>query len=103
MNAAVVSARQDWAEGYRQFEEAVRRPGRHETLHRQLDLVLEGVRRRVGGAFTLDELAEVYAGSEDWIRAAFEERGDPGWVSSLVMVGDAAFHLTARAALDHVP
>jgi hypothetical protein len=58
----------------------------------------------VGGTFTLAQLARAYAGSERWAREAVSERAPaPGWPRTLALVGDAAFHLYARAAVDYEP
>lgn len=103
MTATVDSARHDWAEGYRRFGELERRAGGADTLRRGLDLVLDGLRRRLGGAFSLAELAETYADAERWVRAAFEEHLPPGWAADLTTVEDAAFHLFSRSARDYAP
>lgn len=101
---AVEGARSDWAQGYRRFLDESRDPVSAERLHRQLDVVTEELRRRVGQTFTLAELAIAYSGSERWSRAAVEERAPtPGWPRTLALVGDAAFHLYSRGALDYEP
>ena len=64
----------------------------------------EELRRRVGGTYTLAQLAQAYAASEKWAREAVEERaGSPGWVRTLALVSDAAFHVYARGAVDYRP
>ena len=63
----VASARLQWAEGRGRFVAAVRDAARADTLYRQRDAVLEELHRRVGGVFTLAELAEVYDGAERWL------------------------------------
>lgn len=100
----VESARRDWADGYQRFLEASRRPGAAERLHVQLDVLTGEIRRRVGGTFTLAELADEYAASESWVRHAIDERA-PSPRSSLTIADstDAAFHLYSRGAVDYAP
>lgn len=103
MQIELESARRDWQEGYRRLlassDDAAR-----ERLLRQVDVVTEELRRRLGSRFTLAELAAVYPSSETWLRAAVEERAaSPGWPRTIALVGDAAFHLYARGAIDFEP
>jgi len=104
VTANVAGARSDWEQGYLRFEEAARDPVARERLHAQLAVVTAELRRRVGGSFKLEELAEVYADSERWARAAVADHAaSPGWSRTLSLVGDAAFHLYARGAVDFTP
>ncbi len=104
MSTDLESARRDWEDGYRRLAVATRDPAAAERLHRQVDVVTDELRRRVGGTYTLAELARVYAGSDSWARHAVEERAAaPGWARTLSIVGDAAFHIYARGALDYEP
>jgi hypothetical protein len=104
MTADLDSARRDWEDGSRRLTAEAADPRRHELLHRQVDNVTEELRRRIGGTFTLAELASVYAGSERWARVAVAERAPaPGWPRTLALVVDAAFHLYARGAADYRP
>ena len=49
-------------------------------------------------------LADAYSGSDAWARQAVEEHAAlPGWARSVSMVGDAAFHIYARGAVDYSP
>ncbi len=62
------------------------------------------LRRRVGGVFTLRELASAYARSDEWSRAVVSEHAPaPGWPRTLSLVEAAAFHLYARGAQDYQP
>ncbi len=75
-----------------------------ERLQAQVDAVIDELRRRVGGTFTLAELTRAYAGAEVWSRAAVAERAPvPGWPRTLSIVEAAAFHLYARGASDYEP
>ena len=101
---SVEHARQQWEEGHRRLEAEVRDRGRAELLYAQLDAVMGELRRRVGETFTLAQLADAYARSEDWAREAVAERAaTPGWARTLALVNDAAFHVYARGATDYRP
>ncbi len=100
----VDGTRAEWEQGYRRFLEEARKPRRTDTLHVQLELVSGALRKRVGGQFTLQELADAYTDSERWARAALEDRiPSRDWAPTLTLVGDAAFHLYSRGAVDYVP
>ena len=101
----VEAARREWAEGHRRFvQEAASDPARAETLHRQLDVVSDELRRRVGGTFTLAELADAYGEAERWLLTVVGERApSKGWAQTASLAGDAAFHGYSRAAQDYEP
>ena len=100
----VDSARREWEEGYRRLLSEAVDPAARERLFRQVEVVTEELRKRLGGRFTLAELTATYAGSDVWAREAVEARAAaPGWARTLVFVGDAAFHLYARGAIDYEP
>lgn len=102
--AEVESARREWAEGYRRLHEEARRQPQPERLLAQVDAVTAELRRRVGGAFTLRELATAYARAEEWSRVAVAEHAPaPGWPGTLSLVEAAAFHQYARGAQDYEP
>ena len=84
--------------GTRRFLAAAREPGQADALHRQRDAVLEELRRRVGGVYTLAELVEAYDGAERWLqrgrrRARAARRG---WARTVALVSDAAFYDYSR-------
>ncbi len=102
--AEVESARREWEEGHRRLHEHARDEDQPERLLAQVDAVLAELRRRVGGTFTLSELAAAYAGAERWSRAAVaEEAPAPGWPRTHSLVEAAAFHEYARGAQDYEP
>jgi hypothetical protein len=102
--AEVESARRDWEEGHRRLLEQAGDSRAREQLLAQVDAVGAELRRRVGGTFTLRELAEAYAGAEEWSRGVVaEEAPAPGWPRTLSLVEAAAFHLYARGAQDYRP
>ncbi len=104
VGTSVESARGDWEQGYRRFLEDARNPSASEQLHRQLDVVGDELRRRVGGRFSLAELVAAYETSEAWARVAISELAPArGWERDLAVVSDAAFHLYSRGAVDFTP
>jgi hypothetical protein len=105
VEGTVKLARQHWAEGYRRLLRAKEpEPGLYARLLEQVEVVTEGLRRRIGKSFTLVELAAVYARADRWAYDAVEERGGAaGWMSSASTAVDAAFHLYARGARDYRP
>jgi hypothetical protein len=104
MRSDLDGVRRDWEDGQRRLELASRDDGQAERLRHQFEVVSAELRRRVGGTFTLATLAAAYAGSDSWTRQAIEEHAaTPGWARSVAMVGDAAFHVYARGAVDYTP
>jgi hypothetical protein len=104
VSSNVQLARQHWEQGRRRFDELAREPRRRATLHAELELLVDELRRRVGSTFTLAELATAYDESERWAYDALAERfEDPSWTTSLTAALDAAFHVYARGARDYAP
>ena len=102
--AEVESARRVWEDGYRRLLDVARAEPSGERLHAQVDAVLAELRRRLGGAFTLGELASTYLAAERWSRDAVAEHAPaPGWPRTHALVEAAAFHVYARGAQDYVP
>ena len=102
--AAIESARREWADGYRRLLEESRERGSRERLNAQVEAVTHELRRRVGGVFTLAELADEYGRAEAWSRRVVEEQAPaPGWLRTLSVVEAAAFYLYARGAVDYRP
>jgi hypothetical protein len=111
----VESARQQWEEGVRRVDATARDEPRYRELADLVDTVVDELRRRVGQTFTLAELADAYAGADDWVRevvagdaAATSERGDAprrrrAGIADTALVQDAAFGLYARGATDYRP
>jgi hypothetical protein len=63
--------------------------------------VYEELRRRLGGAFTTDELAELYDGGTGWISdLAVAAAPDAPFAWDVRVVGDAAFGRYVRSAVD---
>jgi len=57
----------------------------------------------VGETFTLAQLADAYGEADRWSREALEERGPARSYRDAALVGDAAFYLYARGAIDYRP
>ena len=103
MSADLASARLEWEHAYRDLEETARDPALADRVRIQLDALLAELRRRVGGTFTMGELADEYAGADRWAQDVLAEQGVPGWPRTLTLVEGAAFHLYARGAVDYLP
>jgi hypothetical protein len=101
--AELESARLEWEHAYRNFAQVVRDPVLEQRVREQLDAVTTELRRRVGGTFTLRQLADEYAIADRWAREVLSEHGIPGWPRTLALVEGAAFHLYARGAVDYQP
>jgi hypothetical protein len=97
-------ARQQWEDGSRRIEELRADAHRYRTLLEQVDLVLGELRKRVGQTFTMSELADAYAGADDWARDAVD-LADPDAPPppDIPAVAGAAFHQYARGATDYRP
>jgi hypothetical protein len=97
-------ARQIWDDGNRRVEAARPDRPRHGRLLRHVDLVIGGLRRRIGQTFTLAELADAYDGADGWARELLDDaEPDDTPVSEPGTITDAAFHHYARGALDYHP
>ena len=79
-----------------------RRVGQTFTLA-QLELVTDELRRRVGETFTLEDLVGVYRDADRWSREVLDERGDADAHRHTALLGDAAFHVYSRGAVDYRP
>ncbi|NUT56568.1 MAG: hypothetical protein HOQ03_11395 [Thermoleophilia bacterium] len=102
--AEVESARREWEEGHRRLQDEARREHLPERLFAQVDAVSAELRRRVGGTFTLRELATAYGDAERWSRDAVAEQAPaPGWPRTHSLVEAAAFHEYSRGAQDYEP
>ena len=101
MSRSVELARQQWEKSY----EGVQTPsGIDRRVREQMETVTAELRRRVGGSFTLTELAATYEDSERWTLSAISEHCyRPGWIRTASSATDAAFHLYSRGARDYRP
>ena len=93
------SAREQWDEGMRRLDEAY--PEQVLTLERVTREIQSELRRRLGGVFTLDELAELYDEGTGWVTdLAVEIAPEEPFAWDARIVGDAAFGRYQRAATD---
>ena len=101
---ALALARHEWAEGGRRLEAERGDAARYRRLVEQVDVVSEELRRRVGGVYTLTELARAYRDADSWARQAVSDRAPgPGWPRDLSLVLAAAFQAYQRGAADYMP
>jgi hypothetical protein len=84
-----------WEEGEARIRQADPRESRE--LDRAADVVVDELRRRLGGAFTLGELADLYGEGTDWAVAAVQRRFLGTDSTSAVNAGFLRF---ARGAAD---
>ena len=99
---ALELTRHEWDEGYRRLEAERDDPTRYHRLVSQVEAVLAELRRRVGGTYSLAELADVYRDADVWARAAVADYAPgPGWPRDLSLVLAAAFHAYQRGASDY--
>lgn len=91
---------QQWREGERRFMDA--EPARVRVLERVVERIFAELRRRLGSAFMIDELVDLYDSGTSWAQdiAAAAAPSDPwAWESRLVV--DAAFGRYVREAADY--
>ena len=98
---AISLARHEWAEADRALHAARADRAHYASLLAQLDVLVDELRKRVGGTYTLAELAAAYRDADSWARQAIEDRAPaPGWPRDLSLVLAAAFHAYRRGASD---
>jgi hypothetical protein len=88
-----------WEEGTRRLREAD--PADRRALERVTEQIVRELRRRLGGAFTTAELADLYAAGTDWcldIAIAHAPSHPRAWDARTV--ADAAFARYVREASD---
>ena len=85
-----------WEEGEARLRQADAREGR--DLDRAANLVADELRRRLGGGFTLDELADLYGEGTDWVADEVQRRFSGTDTSTAV---NAGFLRYARGASDY--
>jgi hypothetical protein len=94
------TALEQWQAGLRRLEEAP--PEERPVLERVTRSVYEELRRRLGGAFTTDELADFYDAGTGWVSdVAFAAAPDAPYAWDVRIVGDAAFGRYVRSAVDY--
>jgi len=85
-----------WEEGETRIRQADPRESRE--LDRAARLVVDELRKRLGGAFTLDELADLYGEGTDWVSDEVQRRFLGTDTTAAV---NAGFLRYARSAMDY--
>jgi hypothetical protein len=97
--ASFDNALAQWQEGLRRLADAPEDEQR--MLERVTTAVEAELRRRLGGAFTTDELADLYDQGTDWVTdLAVSVAPDDPYAWDVRTVGDAAFGRYLRSATD---
>lgn len=90
-----------WQDGQRRLSEA--EPTDRAAMDRVVDELVDGLRRRLGGTFTVNELARVYLEQgSDWcfdVAVRVAPNRPAAW--DLPTVAGAAFAIYARQAIDY--
>ena len=95
-------ARHEWAEADRLLGDAREDGPRYRRLLEQVELVVDELRKRIGGTYTLAELVTAYGTADAWARQLIQDRApSPGWPRDLSLVLAAAFHQYQRGASDY--
>jgi hypothetical protein len=93
------SAIAQWEEGLRRLAEAP--PFERRMLERVTAAIEAELRRRLGGAFTTSELADLYDQGTDWVTdVAVSVAPEDPYAWDVRTVGDAAFGRYLRSATD---
>jgi len=94
------TALMQWQDGLRRLNEAA--PEERRMLERVSTAIEAELRRRLGGAFTSDELADFYEQGTDWASdLAVSVAPDDPYAWDARTVADAAFGRYLRAASDY--
>ncbi|HUZ98529.1 MAG TPA: hypothetical protein VMU74_04145 [Gaiellaceae bacterium] len=100
---ALALVRHEWADGHRRLEAERGDPRRYRRLVEQVEALTDELRRRVGGTYTLAELAAAYRDADTWARQTIADRAPgPGWPRDLALVLAAAFYAYQRGASDYL-
>lgn len=93
------TAIQQWRQGELYLDEV--EPQQLVAIHRVEEAILAELRRRLGGAFTVDELVTLYEAGTSWcldLAARIAPRAPWSWDAR---VADAAFARYVRRAVDY--
>jgi hypothetical protein len=98
--AGFESAIHQWQRGARRLAEAP--PERRALLERVVDALVAELRRRLGGRFSAEELAELYGRGTTWcLQLAMTTAPEDPWAWDSGTVVDAAFGRYLREAADY--
>jgi hypothetical protein len=94
------TANAQWDEGLRRLSEAPEDEQR--MLERVTEAIQSALRRRLGGAFTVDELVDLYEQGVDWTAdIAISAAPEDPYAWDVRTVADAAFGRYLRSASDY--
>lgn len=94
------TAVQQWREGERRI--AAVEPAQQIAIERVVERIVMELRRRLGSAFTTDELVELYDQGTSWcLDLAVATAPQAPWAWEQRIVADAAFHRYVRDAVDY--
>ncbi len=89
-----------WRQGERRLKDAP--PERRAVLERVVDALVSELRRRLGGRFSSQELAELYDSGSGWcLQLAMRTAPEDPWAWEAGVVVDAAFARYLREASDY--
>ena len=89
-----------WQRGERRLSQAP--PERRPLLQRVTDSLVAELRRRLGGRFSAEELAELYVNGTSWcLQLAMDTAPQDPWAWDSSVVVDAAFARYVREAVDY--
>jgi hypothetical protein len=89
-----------WQRGERRLRQAP--PERRALLERIAETLVAELRRRLGGRFSAEELAQLYAGGTSWcLQLAMNAAPEDPWAWDSGIVVDAAFGRYLREASDY--
>jgi hypothetical protein len=91
---------QQWRQGERRLSQAA--PERSPLLQRITDTLVVELRKRLGGRFSAEELAEIYGRGTSWcLQLAMDIAPADPWAWDSRIVIDAAFARYLREAVDY--
>ncbi len=89
-----------WQQGERRLQAAPSERGR--LLERVVEAIVAELRRRLGGRFSAEELAELYDSGTSWcLQVAMRVAPADPWAWEAGIVADAAFGRYLREAADY--
>jgi hypothetical protein len=98
--AGFESAIPQWQQGQRRLAQAP--PERRALLERVVDALVAELRRRLGGRFSAEELAQLYERGTSWcLQRAMDVAPEDPWAWDSGIVVDAAFGRYLREAADY--
>jgi hypothetical protein len=98
--SALDNALYQWQQGERRLAQAS--PERSVLLQRIVDALVDELRKRLGGRFSAEELADLYARGTSWcLQLAIGIAPEDPWAWDASVAIDAAFARYLREAVDY--